>query len=62
MLASFSALAGDLPQAREATQRLLEAHPQASIAAMRASHPMRHITRFFDKMIEGLQLAGLPEA
>ena len=62
MLASFSALAGDLPEARQAARRLLAAHPHASIAAMRASHPMRHITRFFDRMIEGLQLAGLPEA
>jgi hypothetical protein len=56
----LAALSGDLTTTREAVADL-RTHPRASVAAMRASHPMRHLTSYFDKLVEGLRLAGLPE-
>jgi hypothetical protein len=35
----------------------LSAHPEASIAALRAGHPMRHLPGYFGKVVEGLRLA-----
>jgi len=61
VLAALLALTGDLEAARAAVSQILRAHPTASVAAMRASHPMRHLTSYFDKPVEGLRLAGLPE-
>jgi predicted Zn-dependent protease len=60
-LAAFSALAGDLETARDAVGKLLAAQPHVSIAAMRADHPMRSAPRFFDELVRGWRLAGLPE-
>jgi TolB-like protein/Tfp pilus assembly protein PilF len=60
-LAFASALAGDLRTAREAVRTLRAAHPNASIALMRAVHPMRNIGGYFDEMVKGWRLAGLPE-
>jgi TolB-like protein/Tfp pilus assembly protein PilF len=60
-LAYVCARAGDMPAARMAIQRLLAAHPHASIALLRKYHPVRHIPRVFDEMLEGWRLAGLPE-
>jgi hypothetical protein len=57
----LAALSGDLTTAREAVAEILRTHPRASVAAMRASHPMRHLTSYFDKLVEGLRSAGLPE-
>ena len=60
-LAYVSALAGDLPTARDAIKRLLAAHPNASVELMKLCHPVRHMPRVFDRMLEGWRLAGLPE-
>jgi len=61
LLAALLALTGDLETARAAVSQILRTHPTASVAAMRISHPMRHLTSYFDKLVEGLRLAGLPE-
>ncbi len=60
-LAYVAALAGDLPTARDAMARLRAAHPDVSIALMRASHPARHSPQRFDVMVKGWQMAGMPE-
>jgi TolB-like protein/Flp pilus assembly protein TadD len=60
-LAYVSALAGDLPTARGAMARLRAAHPNVSIALMRACHPSRHAPRKFDVMLKGWRMAGMPE-
>ena len=60
-LAYVSALAGDLPTARDAIKKLLAAHPSASIELMERCHPSRHMPRVFNLMLEGWRLAGLPE-
>ncbi len=60
-LAYASALAGDLPAARDAIKRLLVAHPNASIELMKKCHPSRNMPRVFDLMLKGWRLAGLPE-
>ena len=61
LLAALSALAGDLLTARATASKILAVHPDASIAAVKAGHPMRHLTHYFGKLVEGLRLAGLPE-
>jgi TolB-like protein len=60
-LASFSALAGDLPAARDAIKMLLTTHPKISIEVMKAIHPMRRVPRVFELLLKGWRLAGLPE-
>lgn len=60
-LAYISALAGDLPTARDAMARLCAAHPYVSIAMMQACHPSRHSPRKFDVMLKGWRMAGMPE-
>lgn len=60
-LAYVSALAGDLPAARDAIKKLLAAHPSASIELMKRCHPSRQTPRVFNLMLEGWRLAGLPE-
>src|SRR5262245_2710712 len=61
LLTALSALAGDVVTARAMASRILAVHPEASIATVKAGHPMRHLTHYFDKLVEGLRLAGLPE-
>lgn len=61
-LAFVSAMAGDLPTAREAIRKLKAAHPAASIALMKRAQPSRHTPRVFNLMLEGWRLAGLPES
>jgi TolB-like protein/Flp pilus assembly protein TadD len=61
-LAFVSAMAGDLPTARDAIRKLRAAHPNASIALMQRAHPSRHTPRVFNLMLEGWRAAGLPEA
>jgi TolB-like protein len=61
LLAAVSALAGDLVTARAMASKILAVHPDASIAAVKAGHPMRHLPHYFGKLVEGLRLAGLPE-
>lgn len=60
-LAYVSALAGDLPAAREAMAKLRAAHPDVSIAVMKARHPSRQAPRKFDLMVKGWRMAGMPE-
>jgi TolB-like protein len=59
--ATYSALAGDLPTAREAMRRLITAYPHVSVKFMRENHPMRNTPRVFEMMLKGWRLAGLPE-
>jgi TolB-like protein len=61
VLAALQSLAGDLLAARSTVAKILAVHPDASIAAVKAGNPMRHVTDYFSKLIEGLRLAGLPE-
>ena len=60
-LSYLAALAGDLPTARDAMATLRAAHPNVSIALMRACHPSRHTPRRFDMMLKGWRMAGMPE-
>jgi TolB-like protein/Tfp pilus assembly protein PilF len=61
-LAFVSAMAGDVPTARDAIKKLRTAHPNATIALMKRAHPSRHTPRVFNLMLEGWRAAGLPEA
>jgi TolB-like protein/Flp pilus assembly protein TadD len=61
-LAFVSAMAGDVPTARDAVRKLRTAHPNATIALMKRAHPSRHTPRVFNLMLEGWRAAGLPEA
>jgi TolB-like protein/Flp pilus assembly protein TadD len=61
-LAFVSAMAGDVPTARDAIKKLRAAHPNATIALMKRAHPSRHTPRVFNLMLEGWRAAGLPEA
>lgn len=60
-LAWVAALAGDLSTARDAMARLRSAHPDVSIALMRACHPSRNLPGRFEPMVRGWRLAGMPE-
>lgn len=60
-LAFVSALSGDLSTARHAIEKLRAAHPSATIALMKKSHPSRHTPRIFNLMLDGWRRAGLPE-
>jgi TolB-like protein/Flp pilus assembly protein TadD len=60
-LAFVSAMAGDVPTARDAIKKLRAAHPNATIALMKRAHPSRHTPRVFNLMLEGWRAAGLPE-
>ena len=59
LLASYNALTGDIAPARVALQKLIVATPNMSVRAMKDTHPMRHIPRYYDKLVEGLERAGL---
>jgi hypothetical protein len=59
LLASYCALTGETSQARSALKKLMVATPNMSVRAMKDTHPMRHIPRYYDKLIEGLELSGL---
>src|SRR4029079_17464112 len=55
LLASYNALTGDIAPARVALQKLIVATPNMSVRAMKDTHPMRHIPRYYDKLVEGLE-------
>jgi Flp pilus assembly protein TadD len=59
-LAAYQALTGDVASARMALGKLVTATPNMSVQAMKNTHPMRHIPRYYDKLVEGLQRSGLP--
>jgi DNA-binding SARP family transcriptional activator len=59
LLASYCALTGEIPPARLALNKLVVATPNMSIHAMKDAHPMRHIARYYEKLVEGLGRAGL---
>ncbi|MCX5496525.1 tetratricopeptide repeat protein [Kaistia dalseonensis] len=60
LLATSAALCGDLAQARKAVERLLLDIPGMTLADVRAA--VHNLTgKDFDRYLEGLRLAGLPE-
>jgi TolB-like protein/DNA-binding SARP family transcriptional activator len=61
MLASWSAMSGDLETARWAAQKLLAARPDFTIERVRALPVFKNVPQWADQMAEALRLAGLPE-
>jgi predicted Zn-dependent protease len=59
LLASYCALTGDMTAARVALKKLIVATPNMSVRAMKDTHPMRHIPRYYDRLVEGLERSGL---
>ena len=59
LLASYCALTGEMPEARVALKKLIVATPNMSVRAMKDTHPMRHIPRYYDRLVEGLERSGL---
>ena len=37
----------------------IAATPNMSVRAMKDTHPMRHIPRYYDRLVEGLERSGL---
>jgi hypothetical protein len=62
MLASWSAMGGDLKTARCAAQRLLAAEPRFTIEWYRARPLFQDMPHWADQMAGGLRRAGLPDA
>lgn len=60
-LASYHALTGDVASGQAALRRLIVATPNMSVRAMKHTHPMRHIPRYYDTLVEGLERSGLPQ-
>jgi tetratricopeptide (TPR) repeat protein len=58
---AYSALAGDVAAAHQATVRLQAANPGFPVT-MTANHPLRRVSRLYDVLAKGWRLAGLPEA
>lgn len=61
-LALMLAETGDMEGARAAIARLRAVTPNASIALLRRTHPIRHLGPRFERMVEIWRAAGLPEA
>ena len=59
LLASYCALTSDLAPARIALKKLVASTPNMSVRAMKDTHPMRHIPRYYDMLVEGLERSGL---
>jgi TolB-like protein/Tfp pilus assembly protein PilF len=59
LLASYCALTREMAPARNALKKLIVATPNMSIRAMKDTHPMRHIPRYYDMLVEGLERSGL---
>jgi len=59
LLASYCALTGEMQPARIALKKLIVATPNMSVRAMKDTHPMRHIPRYYDMLVEGLERSGL---
>ena len=60
-LASWAAIAGDLPTARSAARTLLAAQPDFTIQRFLAVPAFRGMAEYLDRMAQGLRDAGLPE-
>lgn len=60
-LASWAAIAGDLPTARSAARTLLAAQPDFTIRRYLDVPTFRDMTEYRDRMAQGLRDAGLPE-
>ncbi|MBR0660968.1 BTAD domain-containing putative transcriptional regulator [Neoroseomonas oryzicola] len=61
-LALMLAETGDMEGARAAIARLRAVTPNASIALLRRTHPIRHLGPRFERMVAAWRAAGLPEA
>jgi TolB-like protein/Tfp pilus assembly protein PilF len=59
LLASYCALTKEIAPARIALKKLIVATPNMSVRAMKDTHPMRHIPRYYDRLVEGLERSGL---
>lgn len=59
LLASYCAMTGEMRPARIALKKLIVATPNMSVRAMKDTHPMRHISRYYDVLVEGLERSGL---
>jgi TolB-like protein len=61
-LAAWAGMAGDLETARSAARKLLAANPDFTIRRYLAIPGFRDMGEYFDRMVQGLRAAGLPEA
>ena len=61
-LAAWAGMAGDLETARSAARKLLTANPDFTIRRYLAIPGFRDMGEYFDRMVQGLRAAGLPEA
>ena len=60
-LASWAAIAGDLPTARLAARKLLAAQPDFTIRRYLSVPTFREMTEYRDRLAQGLRDSGLPE-
>jgi tetratricopeptide (TPR) repeat protein len=60
-LAAWAGMAGDLETARSAARKLLAANPDFTIRRYLTIPGFRDMGEYFDRMVEGLRAAGLPE-
>lgn len=60
-LASWAAIAGDLPTARSAARMLMAAQPDFTVRRYLAVPTFRDMTEYRNRMAQGLRDAGLPE-
>jgi TolB-like protein/Tfp pilus assembly protein PilF len=60
-LAAWAGMAGDLETARSAARRLLAVNPDFTIRRYLAIPGFRDMGEYFDRMVQGLRAAGLPE-
>jgi TolB-like protein len=60
-LAAWAGMAGDLETARSAARKLLAANPDFTIRRYLTIPGFRDMGEYFDRMVQGLRAAGLPE-
>jgi TolB-like protein len=60
-LAAWAGMAGDLETARSAARKLLAANPDFTISRYLTIPGFRDMGEYFDRMVQGLRAAGLPE-
>jgi tetratricopeptide (TPR) repeat protein len=61
LLASWAAMAGDLPLARKAARKLMAANPDFTVQRYLAVPAFQDMPDYRDRMAKGLRDAGLPE-
>lgn len=61
LLASWAAMAGDLPTARRAARKLMAANPEFTIRRYLAVPTFQDMPEYRDRLAQGLRDAGLPE-